>query len=169
MPQSRLTWPALLEHPFVKDDSMASAADTLTAPFQVKGSEDTRRTEEIQTSRNQASPADPQSTITATNRENASDKPKGNRKLDGPMQVTEDHHGSSTGAVPENRSPSECTALDKLEKASQKVKGANNIVEDREAMSTIVSPIKTWLTNPPSSPSACQLHENYWIQMMKLS
>jgi hypothetical protein len=46
----------------------------------------------------------------------------------------------------------ECTALDKLEKASQKVKGANNIVEDREAMSTIVSPIKTWLTNPPSSP-----------------
>ncbi|RLN34052.1 serine/threonine-protein kinase TIO-like isoform X2 [Panicum miliaceum] len=153
MPQSRLTWPALLEHPFVKDDSMASAADTLTAPFQVKGSEDTRRTEEIQTSRNQPSPADPRSTITATNRENASDKPKGNRKLDGPMQATGDHHGSSTGAVPESRSPSaKCTALDKLEKASQTVKGANNIVEDSEAMSTIVSPIKTWLTNPPSSP-----------------
>jgi hypothetical protein len=45
-------------------------------------------------------------TITATNRENASDKPKGNRKLDGAMQATEDHHGSSTGAVPESRSPS---------------------------------------------------------------
>jgi len=42
--------------------------------------------------------------------------------------------------------------LDKLEKASQTVKGANNIVEDSEAMSTIVSPIKTWLTNHPSSP-----------------
>ena len=46
----------------------------------------------------------------------------------------------------------ECTALDKLEKVSQTVKGANNIVEDGEAMSTIVSPIKTWLTNHPSSP-----------------
>jgi len=39
------------------------AQDTLTAPFEVKGSEDTRRTEEIQTSRNQPSPADPQSII----------------------------------------------------------------------------------------------------------
>jgi fused-like protein len=46
----------------------------------------------------------------------------------------------------------ECTALDKLEKASQTVKGANNIVEDSEALSTVISPIKTWLTNPPSSP-----------------
>ncbi|RCV20787.1 hypothetical protein SETIT_4G085900v2 [Setaria italica] len=154
VPQSRLTWPALLEHPFVKDDSMESSIDTRTAPFEVKGSEDTRKKEEIQTPTNQSSQADPESRITVTNRENASDKPKGNRKLDVPMQATEDHYGSSTGADPENcsPSPSECTTLDKLEKASQTVKGANSILEDSEALSTIVSPIKIWLTNPPSSP-----------------
>jgi fused-like protein len=44
--------------------------------------------------------------ITATNGENASDKQKGNRKPDVPMQATQDHHGSSTGAVPESCSPS---------------------------------------------------------------
>ncbi|KAF8660732.1 hypothetical protein HU200_057474 [Digitaria exilis] len=153
VPQSRLTWPALLEHPFVKDDSMESAADIRTTPFEVKGSEDTRKTEQTQTSRNQPSLADPESRITATNRENASYNPKGNRRLDGPMKTNDDHHGSSTGAVPEScsLSPSECTTLDNLEKASQTVKGANSIVKDSEALSTIVSPIKIWLTNPPSS------------------
>jgi len=57
---------------------------------------------------NQPSPAAPQSRVTATNRENASDKPKGNRKLDGSMQATatEDRHGSPTGSVPESCSPS---------------------------------------------------------------
>jgi hypothetical protein len=44
--------------------------------------------------------------ITATNRENASDKPKGYRKLDDPMQATSDHHGSSTGADSESCSAS---------------------------------------------------------------
>ena len=56
---------------------------------------------------NQPSSAAPQSRVTATNRENASDKPKGNRKLDGSMQATEDRHGSPTGSVPECCSPSD--------------------------------------------------------------
>lgn len=45
----------------------------------------------------------------------------------------------------------ECTALDKLEKTSQTVEGANSIVEDSEALLTVLSPIKIWLSNPPSS------------------
>ncbi|KAJ1255884.1 hypothetical protein BS78_K140200 [Paspalum vaginatum] len=143
VPQSRLTWPTLLEHPFVKDDSMELAAETRPAPFEAKGSE-----EETQTLRNQPSPSDPQSRSMATKSENTSDKPKCNRKHDGPMQATEDHHGSSTGAVPESSSPSESTALDKLEKASQTLEGVNSIAEDNEALSTILSPMKIWLTNP---------------------
>ncbi|CAD6342599.1 unnamed protein product [Miscanthus lutarioriparius] len=122
VPQSRLTWPALLEHPFVKDDSMGPAAESRPAPFEARGSEGTRKAEETQTSRNQPSPAAPQSRTATTNRDNDSDKPK------------------------------ECTALDKLEKASQTVEGANSIVEDNEALSTILSPIKIWLTNAPSPP-----------------
>ncbi|CAN6214656.1 unnamed protein product [Urochloa humidicola] len=153
VPQNRLTWPSLLDHPFVKDDSMESSVDTRIAPFEVKGSEDIRKTEEMQTARNQPSPADPESRNTTNNRENSSDKPKGNKKVDVHKQATEDH-GSSTRAVPESYSPapSECTTLDKLEKASQTVKGAKNILEDSEALLTVVSPIKIWLTNPPSSP-----------------
>ncbi|XP_062188351.1 serine/threonine-protein kinase TIO [Phragmites australis] len=151
VPQSRLTWPALLEHSFVKDDLMESVADTRTTPFEVKGSEDTRKAEEIQASRNQPSPADPQSRNAITNREDTSDKLKGNRKLDDPMRATENHHVSSAGGVPESCTLPECTALDKLEKASQTVKGASSIIEDSEALLTILGPIKIWLSNPPSS------------------
>jgi fused-like protein len=46
---------------------------------------------------------------------------------------------------------SECTALDKLEKTSQTVTGANSILEDREALLNILSPIRIWLHNPPNS------------------
>ncbi|XP_066378587.1 serine/threonine-protein kinase TIO-like [Miscanthus floridulus] len=61
VPQSRLTWPALLEHPFVKDDSMGPAAESRPAPFEARGSEGTRKAEETQPSKNQPSPAAPQS------------------------------------------------------------------------------------------------------------
>ncbi|RLN35666.1 serine/threonine-protein kinase TIO-like isoform X2 [Panicum miliaceum] len=128
-PQSRLTWSALLEHPFVKDDSMESGADTRTAPFETKCSENNCKAEEIQTSRIQASPADPQSQNTVSNTE----KLKDNKNID--------RHGSST----------ECTALDKLEKTSQTVTGANYILGDREALLNILRPIRIWLNNPPSS------------------
>ncbi|GJN33488.1 hypothetical protein PR202_gb22093 [Eleusine coracana subsp. coracana] len=143
VPQSRLTWPALLEHPFVKDDSMDLAADTRITPFETKGSGDNRKAEEVQPSRNQPSPAGQCGRNTATNRENASDKIRGNNKVDDPVQPTKDHQASSM----------ECTPLDKLEKTSQTVQGANIIVEDTEALSTVLSPIKVWLSNKsPSSP-----------------
>ncbi|GJN10615.1 hypothetical protein PR202_ga28723 [Eleusine coracana subsp. coracana] len=141
VPQSRLTWPALLEHPFVKDDSMDPAADTRITPFEIKGSGDNRKAEEVQPSRNQPSPADQRGRNTATYRENASDNIRGNNKVDDPVQPTKDHQASY------------CTPLDKLEKTSQTVKGANSIVEDTEALSTVLSPIKVWLSNKsPSSP-----------------
>jgi fused-like protein len=62
-PQSRLTWPALLEHPFVKDDSVEPAADNGTVPYEVKGSEATWKADEIQTSRKQPPVTDPQSKL----------------------------------------------------------------------------------------------------------
>ena len=46
----------------------------------------------------------------------------------------------------------ERTALDKLEKTSQTVNGASSIIGDSAVLSTILSPIKNWLRNPPSSP-----------------
>lgn len=53
LPQNRLTWPALLEHPFVKDDSVEFLADTQSTPFEVKKSEAPRKPDEIQTTKNQ--------------------------------------------------------------------------------------------------------------------
>ncbi|VAH41892.1 unnamed protein product [Triticum turgidum subsp. durum] len=119
LPQSRLSWPALLEHPFVKDDSMDLVADTQSTPFEVKRS-----------GRN-----------AANNTESDLDKQKSSKK-DGPTSTTDDHHGSSP----------ERTALDKLEKTSQTVNGANSIIGDSAVLSTVLSPIKNWLSNPPSSP-----------------
>uniref|UniRef100_A0ACD5Y4V4 Uncharacterized protein n=1 Tax=Avena sativa TaxID=4498 RepID=A0ACD5Y4V4_AVESA len=147
LPQSRLTWPALLEHPFVRDDSVELG--TQSTPFEVKRSEATRKEDEIQTSKNQPSAVEPPSGNTITNREAGHDEQKSNTK-DGPTPATDNYHSSSPGAVSDV--PSECTALDKLEKTSQTVNGARSIIEDSEALLTIVSPIKNWLSNPPSSP-----------------
>ncbi|XP_040385273.1 serine/threonine-protein kinase TIO [Oryza brachyantha] len=147
-PQSRLTWPALLEHPFVKDNSVEPAADNESTPFEVKGSEATWKADEIQTSRKQPFAADPQSRNTTENRENVYDKHNNYKKVEGSKNAAEDHHSSSTVPVSDISTPSECTALDKLEKTSETVKGANAIVEDSEALSTVLSPIKVWLSNP---------------------
>uniref|UniRef100_A0A0D9XYY2 non-specific serine/threonine protein kinase n=1 Tax=Leersia perrieri TaxID=77586 RepID=A0A0D9XYY2_9ORYZ len=119
---------ALIRH-IVKDNE--------TAPFEVKGSKATWKADEIQTSRKQPSAADPQSRNTVENRENLYGTENSNKKVEGPKQAAEDHL--------------ECTALDKLEKTSQTVKGAIAIVEDSEALSTVLSPIKNWLSNPPTS------------------
>ncbi|XP_051213518.1 serine/threonine-protein kinase TIO [Lolium perenne] len=147
LPQSRLTWPALLEHPFVKDESVE--LDTQSTPFEVKRSEATRKEDEIQTSKNQPSAAEPPSRNTVTNRETDHDNKISNKK-DGSTPATDNNHGSSAGAI--SGAPSVCTVLDKLEKASQTVNGASSIIEDSEALLTILGPIKKWLSNPSSSP-----------------
>ncbi|XP_044964214.1 serine/threonine-protein kinase TIO [Hordeum vulgare subsp. vulgare] len=149
LPQSRLSWPALLEHPFVKDDSMDLVADTQSTPFEVKRSEAIRKADEIQASRNQPSAAESPSRNGANNTKHDHDKQKSSKK-DGPTSTTDDHHGSSPGAISD--APSERTALDKLEKTSQTVNGASSIIGDSAMLSTILSPIKNWLRNPPSSP-----------------
>lgn len=149
LPQNRLTWPALLEHPFVKDDSVEFLADTQSTPFEVKKSEAPRKPDEIQTTKNQPCATEPPSRNTVNNGENDYDKQKGNKK-GGPMPATEGHHGSSPAAISDT--PSECTALDKLEKTSQTASGASSIIADREALSTVLSPIKIWLSNPSTPP-----------------
>ncbi|EEE53136.1 hypothetical protein OsJ_35944 [Oryza sativa Japonica Group] len=158
-PQSRLTWPALLEHPFVKDDSVEPAADNGTVPYEVKGSEATWKADEIQTSRKQPPVTDPQSRNTVENREIVYDK-QNNKKVEGPKHAAEDHHGSATGP--------ECSALDKLEKTSQTVKGANAIIEDSEALSTALSPIKIWLSNTSTSPRELNIDDaNQSLRIVK--
>uniref|UniRef100_A0A453ALE2 non-specific serine/threonine protein kinase n=1 Tax=Aegilops tauschii subsp. strangulata TaxID=200361 RepID=A0A453ALE2_AEGTS len=39
-----------------------------------------------------------------------------------------------------------------MEKTSQTVNGASSIIGDSAVLSTVLSPIKNWLSNPPSSP-----------------
>lgn len=46
---------------------------------------------------------------------------------------------------------SDATVLDKLEKASRTVKGASFLSQDEEALSTVLYPIKSWLSTPPCS------------------
>jgi fused-like protein len=127
------------------------AADNGTVPYEVKGSEATWKADEIQTSRKQPPVTDPQSRNTVENREIVYDK-QNNKKVEGPKHAAEDHHGSATGPGSDISILSECSALDKLEKTSQTVKGANAIIEDSEALSTALSPIKIWLSNTSTSP-----------------
>lgn len=46
---------------------------------------------------------------------------------------------------------SDATVLDKLEKASRTVKGASFLSQDEEALSTVLYPIKSWLSTSPCS------------------
>lgn len=46
---------------------------------------------------------------------------------------------------------SDATVLDKLEKASRTVKGASFLSQNEEALSTVLYPIKSWLSTSPCS------------------
>jgi fused-like protein len=104
---------------------------------------------------------------TVENREIVYDK-QNNKKVEGPKHAAEDHHGSATGPGSDISILSECSALDKLEKTSQTVKGANAIIEDSEALSTALSPIKIWLSNTSTSPRELNIDDaNQSLRIVK--
>ncbi|KAI9124606.1 hypothetical protein K1719_004528 [Acacia pycnantha] len=135
-PESRLTWPALLEHPFVKEASdeleTKEMNETSVSP---KGCDPTRRGEEktYQPSsafeENTALPSQSEAQINCPNLETAHSSV----------------HDASPGFPTQNSvRETGCQRLEKLENISRTVKGAKLIGQDNEALAYILLRMKTW-------------------------
>ncbi|KAJ3693415.1 hypothetical protein LUZ60_008895 [Juncus effusus] len=142
-PELRLSWPKLLEHPFVKDESpVPNYVGTQTISEQIRGNKEVQKKEETQkiASNNQTSNT-------------------ANRGED--ISICEKENKSIVEAP-----PSDDTVLDKLEKASKTMKGANSIIQDEDAFLTVLSPIKNWLSKLPHSFK--ELNVNHVNQSFKI-
>ncbi|XP_057429664.1 serine/threonine-protein kinase TIO isoform X3 [Lotus japonicus] len=142
-PESRLTWPALLEHPFVKETSDDPEARVLHEITGSAGNSDTAqrvegKTIQIATVKNNhtkrleehiASPLHAEAQL------NGSNIKKTNSSL-----LDESPGFSNENATGE----SGCQRLDRLENNSRTVKGAKTIGQDNEALGHILVPLKKW-------------------------
>ncbi|XP_020107815.1 serine/threonine-protein kinase TIO isoform X2 [Ananas comosus] len=155
VPQNRLTWPALLEHPFVKDNAVESEdGDSLIAADAVKGSEVGRKAEEnqIPASTTQSLATNPECKTIPPNNESGTQKLPTDEKVCETLPASDIQHQISTELpVSDGNLPTDFQILEKLERASRTVRGANNIGQDNEALSAILYPMKSWISKSPSS------------------
>ncbi|PSS18186.1 Serine/threonine-protein kinase [Actinidia chinensis var. chinensis] len=156
-PQNRLTWPALLEHPFVKETlEELEARDISATTDAARGCNAAWRGEgNIYVPAGLAG-ASPDS-------KNQSPVAIGNGNV---RSLRSDPQPNSPNLVTENSSPMEdfpgftvptdveqsgCQALDRLENNSRTVKGAKIIGQDNEALSAVLQPLKNWCKGAQSS------------------
>ncbi|OVA06997.1 Armadillo [Macleaya cordata] len=147
VPQSRLTWPALLEHPFVKETSdELEARELRVATAAAMGNDAAWRGEGYK------KPASFAGSYAAT--PESARSPLSNGQSDSPAAAMEHplpHDEPSGLTVPTNAVSSGCQVLDRLENNSRTVKGANFIGQDNEAISLVLMPLKTWSKGSSSS------------------
>ncbi|XP_031392409.1 serine/threonine-protein kinase TIO isoform X2 [Punica granatum] len=121
-PQNRLSWPALLEHPFVREISDDLDAEEMQYRTMIsEGYDAAQRVDKSQVS-----------TVSS---------PKGPNSTAGNLPKCEEFPGF---ACPNNLEQSGCPQLDKLENNSCTVKGAKLIIQDNEAMTIVLHPLKKW-------------------------
>ncbi|CAI8602046.1 unnamed protein product [Vicia faba] len=142
-PESRLTWPALLEHPFVKEtNNEIQDRELREISGSPKDSDTTQRVERktIQTSTGK-------NNHKAGSAEHISSPLQNEAQLNGPnmnktnSKVLDESPGfSNQNDVAE----SGCQRLDKLESNSRTVKGAKVIGQDNEAFEFVLQPLKRW-------------------------
>ncbi|CBI26553.3 unnamed protein product, partial [Vitis vinifera] len=143
VPQNRLTWPALLEHPFVQETSdELEAREMRAATAAARGCDAAWRGEGniIQASTDRShSPA-------AFESNNASKIQSGAQSCSpNSATVNSSPHEEFPGfGSPNDVNQSGCQTLDKLENNSRTVKGAKIIGQDNEALAFILLPLKKW-------------------------
>ncbi|PIA49863.1 hypothetical protein AQUCO_01300540v1 [Aquilegia coerulea] len=144
VPQNRLTWPNLLEHPFVKESSDDLEARELRAETAASRGCDAAwkgETYKIIQSVVESSVASPENNIAQTC-DGQSDSPCSIKNSSLPYEE------SSEPSVLDNLQ-SGFQELDRLANNSGTVKGATKIGQDKEAIAIVLTPLITW------SPSSC--------------
>lgn len=156
VPQHRLTWPTLLEHPFVKESSdELEARELRAATAAARGCDAAWRGEEYQ---DPNMTTEPPTAITDYKSMSPHVDSNGTKSIPSAIHAdisspTIDSRQEEFLAPPVSTGvlPPECQVLDKLEKSSRTVKGANFISQDNEALSSILLPLKTWSYGSPIS------------------
>lgn len=155
VPQHRLDWPALLEHPFVKESSdEIEAREQRAANAAARECNAAWKGEDLHSPNLMIESPAPKSeykSVTA-NTENVTLINLNNAQEDD-ISPTHDHQQDACILPPVSTGvhPPECQVLDKLEKSSRTVKGANFIAQDNEALLTILLPMKAWSHGSPIS------------------
>lgn len=158
VPEKRLSWPALLEHPFVNkssEDNLALEVKGL-ANVSGRGFMAISRNEEKNSTLGLASESavkSPCGTIPSSHLECGKNEGLHSDVHEGhtPGLTTNSQYDEFTSVQrsPGNI-PSECQVLDKLESSSKTVKGANHIGQDNEALSAILLTLKTPSSGSPT-------------------
>ncbi|XP_042389024.1 serine/threonine-protein kinase TIO-like isoform X1 [Zingiber officinale] len=159
VPQNRLTWPALLEHPFVKDASEEPETKPIVGADAVSGSKPTVGADAVSGSEvgmpngvHKGSDFVNDNLEAKDNSISWSNKKEiENGENDSPSQTTDNQDNASSVGVSGHAHSSDNQILDALEKGSRTVKGASNISHDIEALSVILHPLQTWTKRSPSS------------------
>ncbi|XP_050212738.1 serine/threonine-protein kinase TIO [Mercurialis annua] len=149
VPQNRLTWPALLEHPFIKETfEEMEAREMRAATIAARGCDAAWRGEanNIQAPSGlvDSSPEGKSNPVSAPDNCNTP-KLHSDSKLYSPNAATgnpspcEDFPGFTS---PSDVKQSGCQALDRFENNSRTVKGAQIIGQDNEALTLILLPLK---------------------------
>ncbi|WOL04028.1 serine/threonine-protein kinase TIO isoform X1 [Canna indica] len=159
VPQNRLTWPALLEHPFVKDYSdelevkvsiltFYLRIQTISASHTVGTSEAVGMTEGI----HKASDSTIANTEVKGNSTSEGKKEQGkNAKYNDNSPMRDNQDRESSAVVLDHIPSSGNQILIALEKGSRTVKGANTISQDVEALSAVLHPLQTLSKRSTSS------------------
>ncbi|XP_039047016.1 serine/threonine-protein kinase TIO-like [Hibiscus syriacus] len=154
VPQNRLTWPALLEHPFVKEtfdevEARVCATTTTTrqSDFVLRGEENN-----IQTPNGKENSPAPSETCNVPSLQ-SNGKQNSPNKVQGNSVLNEEFPGFSN---PKDAKQTGNLELDRLENNSRTVNGAQIIGRDNEALAVILLPIKKW---SEGSHNACRGQE----------
>ncbi|XVE99200.1 hypothetical protein REPUB_Repub03eG0176600 [Reevesia pubescens] len=143
LPQNRLTWPALLEHPFVKEtfdevEAMEVCAATTTAKqsdFALRGGGNN-----IKTPNGKGNSPAASETCNAPSLQSDAQQYSPNT-VQGNSVLHEEFPGFSN---PNDVKQTGNLALDKLESNSRTVNGAQIIGQDNETLALVLLPIKRW-------------------------
>ncbi|XP_050291317.1 serine/threonine-protein kinase TIO isoform X4 [Quercus robur] len=140
VPQNRLTWPTLLEHPFVQETSdEVDAREMRAATAAARGCDAAWRGK---------------SNSPATFESNNGPSLKSDAHLNSPNSATcnpSPREELSRFASPNDAKQSGCQTLDRLENTSRTVKGAQIIGQDNEALAHVLLQLKRWSTGSQHS------------------
>lgn len=155
VPQNRLTWPDLLDHPFVKETTAdLEAREMRVATAAARGCDAAWRGERNDS--HALAGLSPECTVhSPTAFENSSSQSiQNNDQSNSPTSVMgnyspNDDFPGFTNTI--DVLPSGCQPLDRLENNSRTVKGAKLIGQDNEALSLVLLPLKNWSNGSENS------------------
>ncbi|XP_073301385.1 serine/threonine-protein kinase TIO-like isoform X2 [Primulina huaijiensis] len=134
VPQNRLTWPALLEHPFVKETQMDEEVSAVTTASPLGFDAALRHERSVQKPHKFVVPES----------KNYSPSRESEIVQCSPTNIQSKRTNSTVDAMPREELPNfpHKDVLDQLENNSRTVKGANLIGQDNEALAAIMLPLK---------------------------